>query len=201
MYVGGGASARYTPYLEDILEYYVVAGGTGTYSYFRNPNTVFVLAPGGNSTSSPIGDGGYPGGAPTRCFIKRGDTNNTIGVGGGSGAGGYSGAGGQGYSWTAIDVYTNPQNGTGGAGAGSTGNGGGVDIFGEGTSGVVGGTIAGSLYTVGNTVYGAGGAGASTTTLGARAISQAGSGGVVRIIWGRNRNFPTTAVVPSSELI
>lgn len=123
---------------------------------------------------------------------------------GGGGAGGYSGEGGNGGAQRGSS-YIEPTSGQGGGAAGGdstedglSGDGGGVGIFGEGESGEArtggyglggrggsggqdGRSAAGS-ETMG--LYGGGGSAGNAKTPGAQ--------GVVRVIWGRGRSFPST---------
>lgn len=163
-------------------------------------NSSVSTTPGG---SGGIGDGGGNGG-------NGGMAPNNLTGGGGGGAGGYSGNGGKGQgasvagSPSASDPATN---GSGGGGAGglainsggsySNGCGGGVGIFGEGTSGTTGNatTVGGSNAPINPTTttagfYGGGGAGIEDDTT---ATGLIGGGGAVRIIWGgENRAYPST---------
>jgi len=132
---------------------------------------------------------------------------------GGGGAGGYSGAGGVGASSTGTENGGAAPSGGGGAGGGHTATigsaGGGVEIFGEGASGLSVSAISASAtkhgsglphafttrvdFTIGAMApRGAGGgAGTSGTT---NIASQTGGHGAARIVWGLNRNFPSTDV-------
>lgn len=188
---GGGLGwANYIPVTPN--QEYTVVVGSGTNSrttlstikdsYFIDLSTVAGL--GGNSGiyggagGSYVGDGGGNGG--------NGGTHFPNLWGGGGGAGGYSGNGGDGGD----DYGGNGFAGSGGAGGGGLGyrlsgftGGGGVGIYGEGSSGAAGG------------YGGSGGGNASGKTPGAYGGGGAVSGasaGVVRIIWGDGRYFPST---------
>lgn len=152
-----------------------------------------------------LGDGGSnggDGGTDVSQFTRRG-------VGGG-GAGGYSGAGGRGGSQTAT-----AGNGSGGAAGGGYGgdssrggNGGGIYLFGQGTSGLAGtsGSTAGGHGSsdtsrggiAGGYAYG-GGIGTTPPAgyTGGQDGATNGQAGAIRIISNRQtatRTFPTTNV-------
>ncbi len=175
-------------------------GGKGSY----NVSSSAVQASGGFPGSDPAvgtlgGDGGQGGNG-------RGGRSGNGGSGGG-GAGGYSGQGGLGAYYN-----INPQAGSGGGGGGGgavngftgavTTGGGGVDVYGEGTSGAQAsannnadqtltrgfqGSPVGASTQTGT--YGAGGTGSEDDS---GAAGGNGSAGVVRIIWGAGRSFPST---------
>ena len=184
--------------------YTVVVGGPDYDSYFVNTSTVkggkggkaedsgtstFTGGIGGNY----VGDGGGNGG-------NGGNSTGTDG-GGGGGAGGYSGNGGNGGSG---GTGVSGANGSGGAGGGGSdgyfngspgpgGKGGGTGILGEGASGSGG---IGNVQSNGQdgspgsggvaTMFGGGGRGSSTGN------PSTGGQGAVRLIWGRNRAYPST---------
>lgn len=179
---------------EDI-EVVVGAGGLapsggGGVSTFRNATTLRAAYFSTVGTSN--GNGGTGGTATSSGSSDMG--------GGGGGAAGYSGnntgAGGNGN--------TNGSNGSGGGGGGGGGGlyvagdtrggwGGGVGIYGLGANGAGGlkgdaGATGGAGSGGSGNVYGGGGGG--------RAVSGATNGvaGVVRIIWGPGRSFPSTDV-------
>lgn len=143
----------------------------------------------GGGTSSGGGNGGNGG---------NGGTGQTAGgtAGGGGGAGGYSGPGGRGRIGAPIPAEAPlpapPGSGAGGGGAGS---GGGVGIFGKGNDGAVG--SPGSWYP-GTSLpqYGAGASGVPNQYNGPD-----GGPGVVRIVWGAGREFPSTNVGPTELLL
>tara|TARA_R110001606_G_scaffold25901_4_gene83951 strand:- start:6783 stop:7781 length:999 start_codon:yes stop_codon:yes gene_type:complete len=170
-----------------------------------------------NVTSADRGFGGVPatglGGGGGSGGPGRGGSSGNGGSGGG-GAGGYSGAGGRGGYWNIV-----PQAGLGGGGGGGgavngftgqiTTGGGGVQIFGEGANGAQAssnntssqtstrgfqGSPSGTSTNTG--VYGGGGTGSEDDS-GNRAGP--GSNGVVRIIWGGGRSFPSTNTDQSSS--
>lgn len=142
------------------------------------------------------GDGGGNGGTGYGY-------NSGTGSGGAGGAGGYSGDGGRGqyHSFSDENNKAAPGSGGGGGGGASITNGvsglatagGGVGIYGQGpdgAAGIYGGDTrgkAGSAGTNGNInggAYGGGGSGRGGI----------GGPGVVRIIWGASRAFPSTNV-------
>lgn len=185
---GNGTSQDYAP----------LYGTAGNPSYFINSSVCYANG-GGRPTggSGGVGDGGGNGGNSTN------GGNNSVGRGGG-GAGGYSGSGGDGSS------SGNGASGSGGGGGGGAignnslgiyaGWGGGVGIFGQGSSG--GGGTAGvfgetSGFTgstspaIRSPGYGGGGSMGWYDFLGRPGL--AGGGGAVRIIWpGNTRSFPST---------
>ena len=187
---------------------YTVTVGAGGPSRFASGSRdgedssfgALVIAPGGGSLSTAVGQVSYAGG------------NGGIGTGaGGGGAGGYSGTGGNGGANLAAGG-----NGAGGAGGGGGGGqnnnypgggGGGTGIKGSGTSGN-GGTAFGNgggagsngsaggagVYAVlggGGGAYG-GGAGGGTN-VSPTVSGGSGGGGAVRIIWGVGRSYPNNA--------
>ena len=203
--VGAGSSAGTS----------AVIGGTasGGNSYFINTSTVAGLGAGGASENvgaiggSYVGDGGGAGG----------NGGNPQGVnafgGGGGGAGGYAGNGGNGSGRPTIAGGNGAGGGAGGGSATATisnGGGGGVGIYGQGSSGAGGGGTeteglgspgqpgsSGSIGTLGNGgLYGGGGGGSDAVVTAGRGN---GANGVVRIIWGPTRSFPTTNVSAEYE--
>lgn len=130
----------------------------------------------GNNTNFVLGLGSYGafngGGIPTAAS--------------GSGAGGYSGAGGQGG-------YAAPTGGGAGGGIAGTANtgGGGVNLYGQGSSGGLGAGGSGGYPSFGSkgALFGGGG--------GANGV---GGNGGVRIIWGANTSFPSSATSVTSTI-
>lgn len=207
----------------------VGAGGTGTSgasapggdSKISRSTTTLILAKGGASASTNIGDTSYTGG--------NAQSPNITGSGGG-GAGGYSGSGGGGGA-DGNPNGTAGSSGTGGAAGGGGGGGyaadyfspgvgqffgggggGGVGILGQGSSGGggsggsaggAGGGGGGSSGTSGSSssgdagpggAYGggAGGPGLNENT-GSNGANANGARGAVRIIWGSGRSYPSNA--------
>jgi len=195
---------------------------SGTLSRILNASSSYLLRANGgtrgsynvSSTGSVSGGatyfGTYGGGGGTGGGGRNGANGN--GGGGGGGAGGYSGNGGLGGYYNSVGT-----GGAGGAGGGGgacngftgavTAGGGGTMPYGEGTSGAVatsnntgsqtaiqgfqGSPVSGTLA---SQVYGGGGTGAEDDS-----GSAGGSGdpGVVRIIWGTDRQFPSTNTAES----
>ena len=186
------------------------AGGASSVSFL--PTSSFIAnggSPGRYNTTvsggTYVGQGGGVGGA-SQNFQSSGR-----GSSGGGGAGGYSGNGGRGGN---FDGNQQPTSGSGGGGAGGgqpstqifrySGSGGGVGIYGEGSSGVANRTQPGaggsggtdgifststnSPGSVGG-LYGGGGGGSPSRYWG---NGGDGGGGAVRIIWGAGRAFPST---------
>ncbi len=168
----------------------------------------------GGASQGSIRTGGGSGG-------NGGIGDTTYSPGGGGGAGGYAGNGGNGAN--SASNNTDPVAGQnapagGGGGGGSTenndaGGGGGVGIYGQGASGS-GGTASvdgdggkgGSGGENGSSgvgtgangaggIYGGGGAGGE----GAVYLPGDGADGVIRVIWGSGREFPSTNVSQSSS--
>ena len=206
--VGAGSSASGT------------TAATGGTSYFINASTVAGLGgdgatgTAGGAGGTYVGDGGGNGGA--------GGGGATDGSGGG-GAGGYTGNGGAGADAPNPAAAPAGSGSGGGAGGGGTsegtgtGPGGGVGILGQGNSGAgaiagsdtgpggagSGGSIGSAVTGVGG-LYGGGGSGADFSLT---AGYSSGGDGAVRIIWGPNREFPSTNTadqflnIPSSYLV
>ena len=171
------------------------AGGTTHMTHAQNTGA------GGQPSGTELDGGGNGGTGGGRSF-------RSSSGGGGGGAGGYTGNGGDGKHWGG-----NSTAGTGGAGGGgyalenSTGLGGGVGLYGEGSSGsagtsssVHGGSGSGLQEFSGNSSdyaiqYGAGGFGTARKGY----VASQGGDGALRIIWGANRAFPSTDVGESSN--
>jgi hypothetical protein len=204
--------------------YTVVVGAASQDSFFIDSTTVKGGYGGGGFNGGGgtwVGDGGGNGGSGSVATLFN---NQYIGGGGGGGAGGYSGNGGNAGIARNNNApgFTLAQNGSGGGGAGGYSyfwggpsyfggghGGGGVGIYGEGTSGTTmttgfnptgpgsggsGGGGGGSTYygfygggTGGS--YGAGGGGAHSNNSSDTGL---GGTGAVRIIWGPGRAFPST---------
>lgn len=142
------------------------------------------------------GDGGGKGGTGYAY-------NSSTGSGGAGGAGGYSGDGGRGQYHSFNDELYKATPGSGGGGGGGASitqgvynlatAGGGVGIYGQGlngAAGIYGGDTRGKAGSAGTNgdihggAYGGGGSGRGGK----------GGPGVVRIIWGASRAFPSTNV-------
>ena len=200
--VGSGGTGGTSPF---------PSAGDGGDSYFANSS--ICLAEGGTRGYSSGGQGGsyYGDGGGEGSPQRSGSTY----AGGGGGAGGYngdspsfgdppasSGAGGVGginVKDSPTDVY------------GIGGRGGGVGIYGKGTSGVKGNdgpafhpsySTATSPGTAGSggsgNSYGGGGGGESASSVyPSPSAADSGGGGAVRIIWGLGRYFPETNTAAS----
>jgi len=197
--------------------YYTTGSRAGGDSFFKNAST--INAGGGspgryNTTIS----GGTKTISTSYGTYGGGDGGDSVNLGyysgpsGGGGAGGYSGDGGDGKAGTATGDNGAGGGGAGGAGATGTyayhisGGGGGVAPYGEGTSGSggsageAGGGSGGDDSSVPTNVngtqvggnYGGGGGGKSSNYWGGHAGN--GGQGVVRVIWGSGRAFPSTNV-------
>ena len=175
-------------------------GSNGEDSYFINTSNVKGGGGGGTVTQSGGSGGSYTGDGGGNGGNGGSTAGGGLYEGGGGGAGGYSGNGGNGGGG---DGTSNPQNaGVGGAGGDGSGGGGGGGAYGgdyvgggtephgEGASGLGcglnnavscnGSGQPGSV--VGDHAYGGGGSGNGV----------AGNNGIVRIIWGPGRGFPST---------
>jgi hypothetical protein len=170
----------------------------------------------GGTYTLPSSYGTYGGGQGGNGGAGAAPPVGTYGAGGGGGgAGGYNGRGGNGALGSSIgNAGSAAATGSGGGGGGSVENsgggsagtgGGGVGIFGQGTDGGASGGLGGGGGSGGEQGsvgaggispfnggrggdYGGGGGGGAD---GNRPVSQGGSG-VVRIIWGADRSFPST---------
>jgi len=199
---GGGLGWKNNIPVTPGQQYTVAVGGD---SYFINDTTVkggrglnadqAGSAFTGGTGGGYVGDGGGNGGT--------GGTSDGTDGGGGGGAGGYSGnggGGGAGYVQGGIDGGAG-QGGGGGGGSngynggtpGHGGEGGGTGILGEGASGTggVGGVESngqdGSPGSGGVAkMFGGGGHGSYQSN------PSGGGQGAVRLIWGRNRAYPST---------
>ena len=180
-------------------------GGNGGDSYFIDLTTVAGLGgPGGNSSGmsttggSFVGDGGGLGGGTESKFLF---------AHAGGGAGGYTGNGGFARSNNSGTPGEGGGGGAGQDGGGSSGNrgagGGGVGILGQGENGNGGGKEGERIGKAGKGGSGGsdgqnsgnGGAGGSFGGGGGQSANLtpgSGAGGAVRIIWGPNREFPST---------
>ena len=192
--------------------------GAGGQSYFKDTSTLYANGGEGGQYNGPNSAGGtafyvsgiYGSGAANTGGAGGYTVSTSAGASGGGGAAGYSGSGGQGGNVTSSGVITQPSAGSGGGGGGggsssaasyTGGGGGGVGIYGAGTNGTAGasqtstingtpgGGGSGGTTPIGTPggMYGGGGAGADSTGGGGL-----GGSGVVRIIWGPNRAFPST---------
>jgi len=192
------------------------AGGGGGGQMGGSTNGQLQNNTGGSSGTGNQGteaDGGGNGGVGGRSSVN-------LAGGAGGGAAGYSGDGGRGRDGNTNTIQTGTSDGSGGGGSGGTSNisncggGGGVGVDnGEGSSGSTptgsgqGGNGGGGNGSVGDNVstggnYGGGGGSDDDdppTPGGPGRIGGAGANGVVRIIWGTGRSFPSTSVSDNSD--
>ena len=180
-------------------------GGTGGSSSIARGATVLLSGGGGgggqNRSTATVTGGASTGTARTAGGAGGNSGGNSTDTGsGGGGAGGYSAAGGAGGTTGAGASSTGGGGGGGGAtnsgqgyggggvgvlGAGANGTGGALNAIGVGGSGGANGTRpAGGAY--------GGGGGACDDDTGS--AGGAGGNGVVRIIWGPGRSYPSTGV-------
>lgn len=199
-----------------------INGSAGGDSYIARSGTNLILAKGGagglGSTSGSTANTGGGAGGDAASGIgdvknsggKGGDRYSTTLSGGGGGVAGYSGTGGAGG--TSASAATDGSGGGGGGGSPYnttiTGSGGGTLFYGEGSNGVAGIASAGGLYNggLGSSLGGShefgNGFGFSVQGGGAGGIKNSGVGddggtgsdGVIRILWGSNKSFPSTNV-------
>lgn len=175
------------------------AGGSsstdgGDSSFSDGTNTTIAGGGKGQATAGGAPSGTYDGGGS-------GGDNGAWGTFGGTyngaGAGGYSGDGGN-----SLVGGTSSQAGSGGGGSSGSWayeSGGGVGIYGEGTSGAAVTSSQGQGGSGGQDGQGQGIQNANSVTGGAygggfssRWSGNQGGGGAVRIIWGSGRAFPST---------
>ena len=185
------------------------SGGYTTPNGGAGLGSMSVLA----SNSSYAGTIGGGSGGQGGYTSSGSGSDTTYAGGGGGGAGGYTGDGGDGGAGitTGAGVYNSGSAGSGGAGGGGSSgthttsaantstagaSGGGVGIYGTGSSGTAGtsGSAGGAGSGGTGTTYGGGQGGYSNNTIG----STQGAG-VVRILWGTGRSFPSTNVSSSTS--
>jgi len=187
-------------------------GSSGGTSSFGTTSTVLVSGSGGSGSSyrtqygsvrnggnggGGFGDNGFNGGnggqAGHEGIGSDSDRHSWMG-GGGGGAGGYSdngGNGGTGYHQYVTAAGTSVSGGDGGwmttsMGSGQHGSyGGGVSVYGQGSTGQYYGGGGGGGFVRHNDFY----------------SGNSGSQGVVRIIWGATRSFPSTNVDAASSVV
>lgn len=163
------------------------AARPGSPTRLHRSGTDLLLAKGGNTSTTQVGDVVHVGG--------NGATNYDV-VPGGGGAAGYSGSGGNGRAFPSTAGY--PGAGGGGAGGCYAAGGGGVGLWGEGASGTgqtEGPGHGGSLGEDGYRPGGGGRCGGGGGGGGWDGVTQAGfdgGNGGLRIIWGSGRAFPST---------
>jgi hypothetical protein len=157
-------------------------GGSNDFSYRKGEDSYFINL----STVGAQGSGGL--GQLIGEYYGAGGGRGGSGYWGGGGAGGYAGNGG-GFNGISSITPTGGAGGCGGNGSFPSGDGGGVGIFGQGSDGfnAVGGGAGGAGSGGSGNLYGGGG-GVGDGNFG----GNNGGGGAVRIIWGPNRQFPST---------
>lgn len=178
-------------------------GGAGGLSSISRGGTVLLQGgggQGGQARSTTARTGGTSTGAARQGGGAGGNSGATADTGGGGGgAGGYSGNGGAGGTSGAGSNGAGGGGGGGGAtNAGQGYGGGGVGVFGAGANGT-----GGALNAIGTAgsggvdgtrpaggLYGGGGGACDDDTGGA---GGAGGRGAVRIIWGQNFSYPSSA--------
>lgn len=185
-----------------------VKGGGGEGGQGGNTNAYTYLSPTSRAGGTYVGDGGGNGGNG-----GSGGTHYDPDAAGGGGAGGYSANGGVGDNVSASGSYGAGSGGSasGGqtSGSGQAYGGGGVNPYGSGTAGssqAQGGSGGGngnntytSTTTAGGGAYGGGGGG--RTSFNSNIPAHAGANGVVRVIWGDGRSFPSTNVAASDSVV
>jgi len=198
---GGGGALSYKNNIDvsSISSILVYVGQSGGYNSVGGQSYVRV-----NGVNYAISNGGHKGvcagcGTPngyTRATFSNADGGGEGGLGGSGGSGAGGGAGG--YSGNGGNVNSAGAGGGGGGGyQGGYGSGGGVGLYGEGASGAAG-TSSSSEGKGGSggsdgAVYPAYGSGPGANN--GNYQGQNGTGnGAVRIVWGKNRSFPSTNV-------
>ena len=214
IYVGaggsGGTSAGNNNASSGVLSRILTSGSSYLLNAYGGARGSYNVSSTGSVSGGGTSFGTFGGGGGTGGGGRNGANGN--GGGGGGGAGGYSGTGGLGGHYS-----ISPSAGSGGGGGGGgacngftgavTAGGGGVMPYGEGTSGAAAGSNNTGNQTsiqgfqgspVGSALassqYGGGGTGSEDDSGGA---AGAGDQGVVRIIWGNNRQFPSTNTAES----
>lgn len=173
------------------------AGGNGSGNNLGYPQ--YKGGGGGGGAGGYSGNGGNGGSAETGFFAN----NSTAGENGAGGAGGGGGGAGMYYFSGDGGIYygINSGGGAGGTGilvSGSNGNGGSRGpTGGGGNAGNGSGGSSGNNGATTGGIYGGGGGGPyffahTVNGLGLGPVN-AGAAGAVRIIWGNNRNYPSSS--------
>lgn len=191
--------------------------GNGGNSFVKRGSTALVEAGGGERGGAAFTGNNDSGAGTVQTGTGNnggnGGTRNTgAGGAGGGGAGGYTGTGGRGNNAGGGSGSAGSGGAGGGGGAsnasGNGAQGGGVNPYGAGSSGGEGsdssvgngggggsGGQSGSSTSGGlGNLYGGGGGGSANNGNG-----QSGGRGVVRIIWGTDRTFPSTNVAEADS--
>lgn len=164
-------------------------GSNNKYTQFLDGSTKLCVAQAGVWGESDTGAGGAGGGTILGVTHDGGGSGGNGGDfnGGGGGAGGYAGNGGNGKpAATAAAAGSGGGGGGGAAGNGDGLPGGGVGIYGKGSDGAVSSPGSGGV----GTTYGGGAIGDSN----GYSSGNNGGWGVIRIVWGPGRSFPSTNV-------
>jgi hypothetical protein len=189
----GGTGSAATNGQPGVTSYIVQSGvqilyaGGGGWGYKNGAGSVG----GTHAYGGTKANGGGIGGVGGASGFWGGTPSAASNHGGGGGAGGYSGNGGRGSDGDLVAGPAAPSTagaggGGGGAGLGATPlAGGGVGIYGQGANGTRGT----------NSISGGAGSGGSGTQYGGGGGTLGGNG-VVRIVWGVNRRFPSTDLSP-----
>ena len=176
--------------------------GTSTYicartgyvpvDYYVGSGTFGGAAGGAGGAVAPSGGGGGGGGAGGYRGIggKGGDANNTSPGGPGSAGTGGGGGGGSGAGGDAYNAGGNG-GGVGIYGIGGNGSGASTDVVGCGIPGTPGSGGTGYLY-------GGGAGGNGYQNYSNHGVRQGGPG-VIRIVWGPGRSFPSTNVASTAS--
>jgi len=189
----------------------IVKGGGGLGGQGGNTNAYSYHNPSNRAGGTYVGDGGGAGGNG-----GAGGSWQYDGSAGGGGAGGYSAAGGVGQN-VGSGNYGSGSGGSASGGQNSGGQahgGGGVNPYGSGTAGssqAQGGSGGGNGNNTPPTSYNAhdvtgggaygGGGGGRAGSSGANYTAHKGANGVVRVIWGDGRSFPSTNVAASDSVV
>jgi hypothetical protein len=198
-----------------VIAYGGSAGNPPNHTQGSGSGTYYHASGGGRSGADGGGNGG------TASVLRAYSTNSYYAAGGGGGAGGYSGNGGKGIGGSGsysgqggggVGIFGEGSNGLAGQGhngsnwvnnggsaypdsIGSGGGGGGgagsvhqyLIAPTGGSGGTAGGSSGGGSVSIVGGTYGGGGGGGKDN-------GSSGGPGVVRIIWGENRSFPSTNV-------
>ena len=180
-------------------------GEASEFYYTINSQTPSIIVSGygglkGKGSPSFNQTGSWPGGGYIGSGGRGGSSGNTTtGVSGPGGAGGYSGNGGNGSAAGVSGSSAASSSGGGGGGYGTNVQGtslaGGTGLYGKGSTG------SGGVYSSSYAQAGSGGTSTNPNTTpitnlygGGSAGPVKGGNGAVRIVWGVNREFPSTNV-------
>ena len=182
------------------------ASGANPQGHGQGSQVTYYANGGGYGGADGGGNGGRGFGGYAAYYADAWPTGS-----GGGGAGGYSGNGGMGINGSGghsgqggggVGIFGEGSNGIGGQGSNSSNwvNNGGGDTNAMGSGGGGGGG-AGGVHQYETMPTGGSGGGSGGQTYGGQyggggggGVSSTGGTGVVRIIWGENRSFPSTNV-------